>query len=111
VKQIEYIFRRYWDELAVYIFTVLCVFLGDYILHKTRPEVGFLPFLSAIVVSGLICLGVEVMAGKVDTDAKKIAKRNNLPKRLLLSGLAGVASSAVVPAMVKTAMAAIGVEV
>lgn len=103
--------RRYWDEVAVYLFTVLCVFLGDYILHKTGPEVGFLPFLAAIVVAALICLGVDILSGKVDTEEKKAAKRKNLPKRLLMSGLAGIASSAVVPAMVKTFLASIGIEV
>lgn len=104
-------FHRYWDEAAVYLFTVICVFLGDYILHKVPPEVGTLPFLSAIVVAALVCLGVDVMSGKVDTEEKKTAKRRNLPKRVLMSGLAGLASSAVVPTMVKTFLGAIGVEV
>ncbi len=104
-------FRRYWDEAAVYLFTVLCVFLGDYILHKTGPEIGVLPFLAAIVVSALICLGVEILSGKADTEEKKAAKKRGLPKRILMSGLAGIASSAVVPAMVKTAMASIGIEI
>lgn len=111
MKTIDRLIRRYWDEAAVYAFTVLCVFLGDYILHKTRPEIGFLPMLSAIVVSALICLAVEVWSGAPDSEEKRAAKKRNLPKRILFSGLAGVASSAVVPAMVKTAMAAIGVEV
>ncbi len=111
MKALDRFVKRYWDEAAVYAFTVLCVFLGDYILHKTRPDVGFLPMLSAVVVAALICLGVGVMAGNPDTEEKRKAKKNKLPKRILFSGLAGAASSAVVPAMVKTAMSAIGIEV
>ena len=101
---------RHWDEGAVYAFTLLCVFLGDYILHGTRPVVGLLPFLASLVVAVLICLLVEVMAGNPDTEVKRSAKRNNLPKRFLLSGLAGLASQAVIPVVLKSLMASIGVQ-
>lgn len=102
--------KKYWDEAMVYAFTIPCVFLGDYIMHKTRPEVGWFPFLSSVVVSAIICLAVEVMTGN-DTVEKRLAKRRNLPKRLLFSGVAGVASSVIVPSLVKSVMASMGIEV
>lgn len=111
IKALDRFVKRYWDEAAVYAFTVLCVFLGDYILHKTRPEVGWLPILGALVASALICLAVEVLTGVADTEVKKAAKRRGFPKRMLISGLAGTASGAVVPVLVKTFMSSIGIEV
>ena len=103
--------KRYWDEGSVYIFTVACVFLGDYILHGTRPEKGWLPFVASLVVAVVICLAVEVMTGVADTDAKRTAKRRNLPKRFLFSGLAGISSQAVIPVLLKSFLASIGIEV
>jgi hypothetical protein len=56
-----------------------------------------------------VCLAVEVLSGAPDTDIKKAAKRKNFPKRMLISGLAGTASGAILPVMIKTFMASIGI--
>lgn len=103
-------FTEVWDELAVYVFTLVCVYLGDYILHGTRPEVGWLPFGASMIVAVIICLFVEVMQGKADTVEKKTAKKKGIARRLLLSGLAGLSAQAIIPVMIKSLMASIGVQ-
>ena len=102
--------HAHWDEATVYVFTVVCVFLGDYILHGARPQVGWLPFVASLVVAVLVCLAVETMQGSADTPEKKIAKKKGFPRRVLFSGVAGLASQAVVPVLVKSLMASIGVQ-
>ena len=101
---------RYWDEVAVYAFTVLCVFLGGYILHGEVPEHGWLPVVAALVVAGILCLAVEVLSGTPDTPEKIAAKKKSWPKRMLFSALAGLGSGAIVPALVKIAARSMGIE-
>lgn len=99
-----------WHDPAVYGFTVVCVFLGDYILHGTRPEIGWLPLTGACVSSVIICGVVELFRGKVDTPEKRAGKKKTFTARVVVSGLAGLGSSAVIPVLIKKFMGTIGVD-
>jgi len=103
--------KSHWDEAAVYAFTVVGVFLGDYILNKTKPEWGCLQLGAALFVAAVLCLVVDLMAGIPDTEVKKAAKKKNFQKRMLFSGVAGIASGAVMPVVVKSVMASIGIQI
>lgn len=102
--------KSHWDDAATYFFTVICVVFGDYILHGTRPDLGWFEILGSLISAVLICLAVEVMQGRADTEVKKNAKKKNLPKRLLLSGLAGLTSQAIIPVMINKLVSSIGIE-
>jgi uncharacterized membrane protein YraQ (UPF0718 family) len=103
-------FEAHLDESMVYGLTVLCVFLGGYVLRGERPELGLIPLIATLVVAVLVCLLVEVLTGRADTPEKLKAKAKALPKRLLISGLAGLASSSVIPAAIKGILAPLGID-
>ena len=108
------ILQKWWDDYAdeamVYGLTVLCVYLGGYILKGDKPVAGWLPLLGALVVAILICLLVEVMTPAADTPERLAAKKKAILKRLLISGLAGLASGSVIPAAIKAMLAPLGIE-
>ena len=99
-----------WHGPAVYIFTVACVYLGDYILHKTRPEQGWLPILAACLSSVIICGVADLLRGRADTPEKKLGRKKAFTARIVLSGLAGIGSSAVIPVLMKQFLGAVGVD-
>ena len=105
----EKLLDNYLDDAIMYGLTVLCVFLGGYILKGTHPETGFIPILSAMVSAVLLCLLVEVLTGTADTPEKKAAKKKAWPRRLLLSGLAGLASGSIIPVAIKAMFAPLGI--
>jgi len=104
-------FSRNWDELAVYGFTVLCAFLGDYIIHKTPLQLGWLPVLAAMVSAAVIVLAVDIMQGVANTPEKLAGKRSNFKKRMLISSLAGICAGTVIPALAKSTLASIGISI
>lgn len=108
--QLKSFLKSHWDDILVYLFTVVCVIFGDFILHKTRPELGWVEITAALISAVLLCIGVELMQGRTDTDSKRAAKKKNFPKRVLISGLAGLASQAIIPVMIKAVLSSIGIE-
>jgi len=100
----------HWHDVVVYAFTVVCVFLGRYILDGTRPELEWLAVTASLVVALIICLAVDVLSGAMDTATSKLGKRKRFPKRMLVSALAGVASSAVIPALIRFMFRPVGVD-
>jgi hypothetical protein len=100
---------KYWHDTAVYGFTVVCVFLGDYILHRTMPDPGLLPIVAALVVAVIICAVVDLMKGKADTPEKIAGKKRNFTLRIVSSGLAGIGSSALIPVLIKQFLGTMGI--
>lgn len=103
------IWNKYWDEIIVYAFTVLCVLFGPYILTKEHPDFGVLPVVAALIVAVFACFGIEYLRGLAKTPEQKAAKKSQFMPRLLFSGVAGLASTAYIPGLVKTILVSVGV--